>query len=287
MKNQIILITLMLLATTIVRAQSFREIPPNSIITPYKIEVSFDKTGHIIFPCAVQYIDLGSANIIAGKADAAKNVVRIKAAVKDFKNETNFSVITQSGSFYTFNVNYAQHPKQLSIEMKNNIVNHQNTALDVYLMELGNESPKTMNLVMQSIYDKNKKKIRGIKSKQFGMKQTLKNIYCHSDMLYLQTEISNETNINYDIDFIVFKIVDKKVAKQTAIQETIVKPVRIFNNIKTVKGKCSERTVFAFKKFTMSDDKHLIVELFEKNGGRHQSFVVKNKRLVKVEKFER
>ena len=68
-------------------------------ITPYKIEVTFGKTVHILFPTEVRYVDLGSNNIIAGKADGVENVVRVKAAVKEFPGETNFSVIT-GGAFH-------------------------------------------------------------------------------------------------------------------------------------------------------------------------------------------
>ena len=37
-----------------------------------------------------------------GKADGAENVIRVKATVRNFPNETNMSVITEDGSFYTF-----------------------------------------------------------------------------------------------------------------------------------------------------------------------------------------
>ena len=47
----------------------------------------------------MRYVDLGSANLIAGKADGAENVIRVKATVKNFRDETNMSVITESGSF--------------------------------------------------------------------------------------------------------------------------------------------------------------------------------------------
>ena len=40
--------------------------------------------------------------VIAGKADGAENVIRVKATVRNFPNETNMSVITEDGSFYTF-----------------------------------------------------------------------------------------------------------------------------------------------------------------------------------------
>lgn len=69
------------------------------MIPPYGLEVTYDKTTHIIFPAAVRYVDLGSPNLIAGKADGSENVIRVKATVKNFRDETNMSVITESGSF--------------------------------------------------------------------------------------------------------------------------------------------------------------------------------------------
>ena len=65
------------------------------MIPPHGLEVTYDKTVHILFPAAVRYVDLGSPNLIAGKADGAENVIRVKATVKDFKSETNMSVITE------------------------------------------------------------------------------------------------------------------------------------------------------------------------------------------------
>ena len=113
------------------------------MIPPYGLEVTYDKTTHIIFPAAVRYVDLGSPNLIAGKADGSENVIRVKATVKNFRDETNMSVITESGSFYTFNVKYSDEPLLLNIEMKDFIhdgseVNRPNNALDIYLQEFGN-----------------------------------------------------------------------------------------------------------------------------------------------------
>ncbi|RNL20087.1 conjugative transposon protein TraN, partial [Xanthomonas vasicola pv. vasculorum] len=36
-------------------------------IQPYKMEVTYDKTSHLIFPTAIRYVDLGSEYLIAGK----------------------------------------------------------------------------------------------------------------------------------------------------------------------------------------------------------------------------
>ena len=134
------------------------------MIPPHGLEVTYDKTVHILFPAAVRYVDLGSPNLIAGKADGAENVIRVKATVKNFRNETNMSVITEDGSFYTFNVKYADEPLILNVEMKDFIhdgstVNRPNNAQEIYLKELGSESPMLVHLIMKSLHNEDKRKV--------------------------------------------------------------------------------------------------------------------------------
>ncbi len=54
------------------------------MIPPYALEVTFYKTVHIIFPSAIRYVDLGSSDLLAAKADGAENM-RVKAAVSFFR----------------------------------------------------------------------------------------------------------------------------------------------------------------------------------------------------------
>jgi hypothetical protein len=79
-----------------------------------------------------------------------------------------------------------------------------------------------------------------------------------------------------------FPFLHKKVAKRTAIQEQVLLPVRAYNYVVRVAGKKTEQTVFCLPKFTIPDDKELVVEMNEKEGGRHQSFVVENSDLVRA-----
>lgn len=262
-----------------------RKLMFDRMIPPHGLEVTYDKTVHILFPAAVRYVDLGSPNLIAGKADGAENVIRVKATVRDFRSETNMSVITEDGSFYTFNVKYADEPLLLNVEMADflhdgSAVNRPNNAQEIYLKELGSESPMLVHLIMKSVHRENRRIVKHIGCKRFGIQHVLKGIYVHNDLLYLHTEIRNSSNVPFDVDYISFKVVDKTVAKRTAIQEQVLFPVRAFNYAVRVAGKESERTVFCLPKFTIPDDKQLVVELCEKNGGRHQSFIVENEDLV-------
>lgn len=257
------------------------------MIPPYALEVTFNKTVHVIFPAPIRYVDLGSADLLAAKADGTENVLRVKAALRDFSRESNLSVITEDGAYYTFNVKYADEPIKLSVEMTDFLhdgeaVNRPNNALAVYMEELGQESPLLVKLIMQSIYKNNDREIKHLGSKRFGIQHTLKGIYTHNGLLYFHLQLKNSSNVPFNIDFITFKIVDKKVAKRTAIQEQVIWPLRAYNNLMVIGGKRTERMVFTLPKFTIPDDKMLVIELNEQEGGRHQRFTVDNADLVRA-----
>lgn len=267
-----------------------KKITFDRMIPPYGLEVTFEKTVHIIFPASIRYVDLGSNNIIAGKAGTSENILRVKAAIRQFETETNIAVITEEGSYYTFNVKYADEPEKLNIEMKDFMhdgiaINRPNNSMEIYLKELGSESPRLVYLINCSIHKNDKRLVKHIGSKRFGIQYLLKGIYSHNNLLYLHTSIKNSSNIPFDIDFIRFKVVDKKVMKQTAVQETVIYPLRVYNFISQVGGNQTERTVFTIDKITIPNDKQLVIELFEKNGGRNQSFVIENEDLLRAKEI--
>lgn len=268
-----------------------KNITPDKIIYPYGLQVSFYKTVHVIFPSSIISIDLGSNDIVAAKASGAENILRVKSAVETFDHETNLSVITADGNFYPFNVKYEQEPEKLNIEMKDFLhqpssVKQPANQLELYLKELGNESPVLVNLIMQSIHKENKRLIKDIGVKKFDIQFLLKSIYTHNDMLYFHTQIRNSSHLNFDIDFLRFKIIDKKVPKRTAIQETIIYPMRAYNYETTVEGNKTVRTIHSLKRFTIPDNKILIVELYEKDGGRNLSFKVENSDIINAKEIK-
>ena len=265
-----------------------RKIGFSQMIPPHGLEITYDKTVHVIFPSPVRYVDLGSTDLIAGKADGAENVIRVKATTKNFRQETNMSVITEDGNFYSFNVKYADEPLLLNVEMCDFIhdgetVNRPNNAMEIYLTELDNESPRLVRLIMKSVYERDKRRIRHIGCKRFGVQFLLKGLYSHSGLLYFHTQIKNTSHVPFDVDFVTFKIADKKLVKRTAMQEQVVYPLRAYNYVTRVDGRKSECTVFALPKFTIPDGKKLVVEMYEKQGGRHQTFELENEDLVQAE----
>ena len=252
-------------------------------IEPYQMQVTYDKTTHLIFPAAIRYVDLGSEYLIAGKADDAENVLRVKASVKDFETETNFSVITNDGRFYSFNVYYSAYPEALSYDLltMQKAVDKEN-GNDVLFEELGNNSPSLAGLLLETIYKKDQRIVKHIGAKSFGIQFILKGIYIHNGKYYFHTELRNRTNVPFQIDFVNFKVVDKKIAKRTVVQERPMIPLRTYKPLDEIGGKAIEQNVFLLDQFTIDDDKILLIEIFEKNGGRHQTLQIENSDFIKA-----
>ncbi len=250
-------------------------------IKPYQMAVTFDKTSHLIFPSAIRYVDLGSEYLIAGKAEDAENVLRVKAAVRDFEKETNFSVITEDGRFFNFDVYYSPYPRQLNYDLQamQRFVDKSGNN-EVLFEELGGNSPSLAGLLLETIHRKNKRTIKHIGSKSFGIRFALKGLYIHNGKYYFHTELKNNSNVPFWIDFITFKIVDKKVAKRTVVQERSIIPLRMYKPLATVPATSYERNVFLLDQFTIADDKVLLIGIYEKNGSRNQVLEVENADLV-------
>ncbi|MBX3257167.1 MAG: conjugative transposon protein TraN [Chitinophagaceae bacterium] len=250
-------------------------------VEPYEMQVTYNKTSHLIFPSAIRYVDLGSEYLIAGKAEDAENVLRIKAAVKDFPDETNFSVITNDGRFYNFNVYYSANPATMNYDLLTmQKATDRENGNDVLFEELGNNSPSLAGLLLETIYKKNKRIVKHIGSKSYGIQFLLKGIYVHNGKFYFHTELRNKSNVPFQVDFVNFKIVDKKVAKRTVVQEKPLTPLRMYKPLDEIAGNSVEQNVFLLDQFTIADDKVLVIEIFEKNGGRQQTLQVENSDLV-------
>lgn len=276
-----ILILAIIFAVSTTAQDSGNTQPSMTRITPYKMEVTYDKTSHLIFPSAIRYVDLGSEYLIAGKAEGAENVLRVKASVRNFEPETNFTVITDDGRFYSFDVFYSVYPDALSYDLLTmRKETDKDSGSDVYFEELGKTPPSLAGLIMENIYRENKRTKKHVRAKNLGIVFTLKGIYIHNGKYYFHTEIKNRSNVPFEAEYINFKIADKKRAKRTVVQERTVNPVKTYKPLSAITENTAGQNVFMLDQFTMTNDKRLLIEVFEKNGGRHQRLRVGNADLI-------
>lgn len=114
------------------------------------------------------------------------------------------------------------------------------------------------------------------------MEARVNGIYIKDDILFFHLVMSNLSAIGYDIDFIRFYIVDRKKSKRTAVQELDLKPLFTAGKTDAVPAYGKGSAVFVFNKFTIPDGKDFVIQVGEKNGGRHLRLKLGNRKIVRA-----
>lgn len=243
-----------------------------------RVEVTFNKTTSLVFPVAIESVDRGSADVLVQKAPELENVLQLKASRREFP-ETNLTVVTAEGRIHHFTVNYADDPGTLVVNTSNLDGNgHAVPTPLIFTSELTG-----MDLEHYSKWIVNTKRpftLIGTSKHKVGL--ALKGIYVQDDILFFRFLLTNKSNITYDVDFLRLYVRDKAQVKRTASQEVVRKPVYVYGNDKTIKGKSAQEVVYALDKFTIPDAKRLVIEMYEADGGRHLALEIKNKTIVKA-----
>jgi conjugative transposon TraN protein len=273
MKN-LITISLSVLFTFLTASLLFAQSP--SLIEPYAIKITHQKTTNLVFSNRVVSVDKGSRDILVQKAKGADNILHLKAATAGFEN-TNLTVITADGRLHSYLLSYIADPRDLNFVFDNahtyspviSAVSHNEALVEAAASEIAAEG-------------------RTIKRKQdtrFGISLGLEGIFIHQDLLYYQLRIKNKTHVSYDISQLRFFIQDKKTSKRTANQQLELIPQYVHGNPDRVGADSESVLVFAMPKHTIPDKKNLLLQLMEKNGGRHLKLNVSNKTIVKALPF--
>lgn len=245
-------------------------------IAPYTIGVPYDRTVNLIFPYSIKSVDRGNSGVMVQKANGVENVLQLKAADQQFIS-TNLTVITGEGALYSFELRYDNNQHKVNYKVAE-------MALPVHqevLFSPGTESEAAIQDYAKQIAVK-QKSMAGLAHSRFDMALVINGIYIMGDVLYFQMNIANNSMVSYDTDQFRIYIRDKRKTKRTAFQETEITPIYMDGNISRIAGKSANTIVVAIDKFTIPDDKFLMVELIEKNGGRNLKIKLKNKQLIKA-----
>lgn len=258
------------------------------------LEITYNKTTSVVFPAVIKSVDRGSRDILAQKAKGVENILQLKAARDGFP-QTNLTVITADGNIHLFTVNYSKEPNQQLLTCKSipdssgsgvrPACPGSNEGRDEGLIFQADMTETEMESYASQIVNR-KRSIRLLNESNYKIGLSLHGIYCKDNVIFYHVKVSNRSNIDYDVDLLHFYIQDKQKVKRTASQEVAVKPLYVFGNAEKIKGQSTEEVIYALEKFTIPDAKRLMIEMFEKNGGRNISLSIKNKTIVNAKLVE-
>lgn len=265
-------------------------IDKSSIRGSYPLGVSDIKTVHIVFPNEIKEVDAGSADVIAQITPSFANVLKLKAAVNKPFEETNLTVLTSTGGLYSFLLTYNSQPELLNITISSNENADKKSSRSLGINPLITNKLLLNDLnVSQNEIDSIALKVNELPPifKQVGVenltiKATLKGIYAKHDLFFFSIELSNESYVDYPIDFIKMYVKDKKQLKRTAIQEEELKIPFISPSINKIVAQQKQNFSIVLPAQTLANDKVFWIEIYEKNGGRHLRFEISPKQVIKA-----
>ena len=271
MKKRFILPLCLALASVPAIAQMAFVLPmTNSSIRPaYAIQVSANKTTHIIFPYDIRYADLGSKDIAGEAVEKAGNVFRLKARESNPFMETNLTVITSDGRLFSFVVSYRDQPDAVTYDLSKQLLD--GDVSKSAKLSSGSQARLADNLNRQGeLAMHSRRKIRHIGFKTQGVNLYLRNILYKDDVMYVVLGMENTSKLDYDIDYLRTYVMQmKKAGESSATQDVPVDPIKVFDASEMVIPRRNELTkVIAIERLTLEKDRRLVVQVGEESGGR-------------------
>lgn len=245
---------------------------------PPVIAVNDNQQSHLIFPDKIIYVDYGTTDVEVVKASGVDNIVAVRASAA-FDQQTNVTVITHFGKFYTFNLEFAEKPSRLSfvVDPAANVANKRVALLDN--KELNSVQRENLRKEINSRFQSLNKFYKDYA----GIRFAITNIFIDKDILFFKFKLTNYSNIDYVPDFVRFYIQDSKIRKKTAIQQIEQTPLFFFDLPERVSAHETKSFTAAMNKFTIPDKKKLIIEMQELGGGRHFIYKLDNEPIISAE----
>lgn len=279
MKTKIILTIIFLLqlsvnAQTLKDKQHLQELP----------EVNF-KDGvslHFISPEPIQFVDLSTEKLTGDLP--TKNIARVKlldnSIVEDNILNTGdyLGVVTVVGQ--SFMAQYRLVYKDDNVTSNIQIKAEEMQPLEAEEMKLSSFELKKIcrNIQKQKVTGKVRK------VKDLRLKMELKNVYIIDDYIFIDLNVTNKTDLAYNVDSFKFSIEDKKIYKATNNQTLFIKPIYQYNKRKSFRYRY--RNIFVFKKFTFPNSKILKIRLVENQiSGRSIEMKIKYSDVLRADSF--
>ncbi len=274
-----------LMATS--RQKKLLEFKENNTKGSYPVSVAFYKTTHIVFDSPIKYFDAGSDRIICDKVEGVENVIKVKATQMGVF-ETNLTVITFNGSYYSFLISYNENPNKLNINMckgLNESFDYSNFKQPEKIIFSDSYYTETEMITfakkMIDLSKIKKNRINHLMDKMGKVTFQLTNIGVKEGNIIFCLTMKNTSPLDYNLEYMKFYLRDKTRRKKEVSQELEIKPNFAYvernglsNETKLGVAGGEFSFVFMIPKFSMAADKNLEIDIVEKEGSRNLNLKV-------------
>lgn len=264
------------------------------------------KNTNLFFSSSIKSGIVGNPNFTFGYSPNGDSKIGILKASPG--SESNLLVITSNGNIFSFIVRYKAELSLLNYFIKDDMAignengeifnnekslepkgNKNNEVVETSKLETSSsELTSTSNAITVNDFELNKsdsipennleniaklelakpifyKRIYGTKNKVFVK---LKNITYANNELYFSLILKNDSTLDYDLNYLNFYIISRNKSRNTVSQSIPYEPLYVENKPTRINANSEIEVVYVYKKFTINENKLLLIELSEDNGER-------------------
>ena len=236
--------------------------------------IPLNATVHFVSPEPIDYVDISSPDVQGDLTE--KNIFRLRPEAGKVHAGDQFIVTIVTRAYISV----------YKLTVAGPLDNNSTRTTEAYVISVNPNDAVQVNqsdvLNNQECFDlsvkaeKNKRSVRGIKTRSYGMKMYVRKMYSFGDYIMIELAAKNRTNLQFNIDQVRFKIIDRKTVKATISQDIELKPVFSLyqNEGRIITAKFNN--YYIFKKFTYPTEKLLDIEMTDKQySGRKVDLKIK------------
>ena len=196
--------------------------------------------------------------------------------------ESNLLVINRNGSIFSYIVRYKSQLSKLNyFVLKSSSIGNEkpilNDTIKVAKIKDAVDNKTFYYTKFSSYLLSRKQKIGTIQKRNQGVVLSVENIVFDKEELYFVIRVENKSTLDYDLNFLNLSVETRQKGKKKSLQKLFQTPIFKYNvPSRIAEGKVA-RLVYVMPKFSIGDDRRLVVELNEKDGERDLKLKVSHK----------
>lgn len=196
--------------------------------------------------------------------------------------DSNLLVINKNGTIFSYIVRYKSQltklnyfvPKASSIGNERPVVND---TTEVTKIEDSVDNKTFYYTKFSSFLLDKRQRIGKLQKRNEGIVLSINNIVFDKEELYLVIEIENKSTLDYDLNFLNLSVETRQKGKKKSLQKLFQEPIFKHKLPQKITEGEVVRLVYVMPKFSISNDRRLVVELNEKKGERDLKLNVSHK----------
>lgn len=267
-----ILFTLIVLISTFVEAQSTEILDT--------IYANNSKNVALFFPEPIRQGITGSENFVFTYNREKEQYFGLLQAQPG--KESNLLVINRNGSIFSYIVRYKAQLSKLNyfVPLSHSIGNEKPKVADSIQTETSEKSIDNDTYYYQKFcsYLLDRKQHFGYFTKRNShVILSLENIVFDKEELYFVIQIKNNSTLDYDLNFLNLSIETRQKGKKKSLQRLYQEPIFKHHLPSKILVDETVRFVYVISKFSLSNDRRVILELNEKDGERNIELKIAHK----------